>query len=205
VIEQLCLGGRTALLVQPLYDDLPILVTSADIEAVADFHILGWFSGGSIQLYLATIHGVACQAASLEEAGCPKPFIKAHWSKPLSPETPILIPVDYSEKLVDRCDRGVWLIALPLQTAAHPEYLPAILGPDVSGLGEGAPMDDRGIVPLRADFEKLDTLADHCVAEVEFFADMERRTSLGQELVQGILDPLFLKVVEGHQLNCQQR
>lgn len=28
--------------------------------------------------------------------------------------------------------------------------------------------------------------------------DMGRRTSLGQELVQGILDPLFLKVVEGH-------
>jgi len=36
------------------------------------------------------------------------------------------------------------------------------------------------------------------IANIEILADMGRRTSLGQELAQGVLDPLFLKVVEGH-------
>jgi len=59
-------------------------------------------------------------------------------------------------------------------------------------------MDDRGIIPLRADFEKFDTLSGEGVADVEFLADVKWGTPLGQELVQGVLDPFFLKVVEGH-------
>ena len=62
-------------------------------------------------------------------------------------------------------------------------------------------MDDRGIIPLRADFEKLDTLSGEVVADVEFLAGVRWGTPLGQELVQGVLDPFFLKVVEGHRFN----
>ena len=80
----------------------------------------------------------------------------------------------------------------------HPEDLPAILGPDVGGLGKRALMDDRWVVPLRPDFEEFDTLPGQAIAEVEFLADVGRRAPLGQELVQGVLDPFFLKVVEGH-------
>ncbi len=36
------------------------------------------------------------------------------------------------------------------------------------------------------------------IADVEILADVGWRSSFGQELVQSILDPLFLKVVEGH-------
>jgi hypothetical protein len=63
-------------------------------------------------------------------------------------------------------------------------------------------MDDLGMVPLWADFKEFDTLASELVPKVHFFADMRRRSALAQELVQGVLDPLFLKVVEGHRFNC---
>ena len=63
-------------------------------------------------------------------------------------------------------------------------------------------MDDRWVVPLGPDFQEFDTLPGQAIADVEILADVGRRTSLGQELVQGVLDPLFLKVVEGH---SQQR
>ena len=99
-------------------------------------------------------------------------------------------------------DPKICLLYTSLQAGSHPGNLPAILNLDVSGLGERAPMDDRRIVPLRANFEKFDTLAGQTVAEVEFLADVGWRPPLGQEFVQGVLDPLFLKVVEGHRFNC---
>ena len=71
LIEQLCLGSRTALLIQSLYDDLPILLADTELQPVADFHLFSRLDGGAIQLNFATVYGVACQAASLEEAGCP--------------------------------------------------------------------------------------------------------------------------------------
>jgi len=76
-----------------------------------------------------------------------------------TPEAPILIPIDYGQEFIDRGHGRRWLVPLPLQAGSHPEDLPAILSLDVSGLGERAPMDDRRIVPLRTDFEKLDILA----------------------------------------------
>jgi len=77
-----------ALLVQPLNDDFPILFSSADLQAVTKFHVLGRFGGGAVQLNLAAIYCIASQASGLEEAGSPKPFIEAHgpYSQLLSEE-----------------------------------------------------------------------------------------------------------------------
>jgi hypothetical protein len=110
----------------------------------------------------------------------------------------MLIPIDNSKKFIDRGHGGDWFVSLPLQAGAHPEHFPAILGPDVSGLGKRPLMDDRWVVPLGPYFKEFNTLPGQAIADIEIFADMGRRASLGQELVQGVLDPLFLKVVEGH-------
>ena len=58
-------------------------------------------------------------------------------------------------------------------------------------------MDDRGVVPLRADFEEFDTLPGQAIAEVEVLADMGRRAPLGQELVQGVLIRFFSRSLKG--------
>jgi hypothetical protein len=48
---------------------------------------------------------------------------------------------------------------------------------------------------IAAGFQEFNTLLEQAIADIEILADMGRRASLGQELVQGVLDPLFLKVV----------
>jgi len=46
-------------------------------------------------------------------------------------------------------------------------------------------MDNRWVVPLRPDFKEFNTLPGQAIAEVELFADVGLRASLGQKLEVG--------------------
>ena len=78
LVEQLRLGCRAALLIDALHDKLPVLFTSANMESITHLDLLGRFGGSTIQLDLAPVDRIGRQAAGLEEARCPKPFIETH-------------------------------------------------------------------------------------------------------------------------------
>lgn len=58
-------------------------------------------------------------------------------------------------------------------------------------------MDDRGIIPLRADFEKLDTLSGEGVADVEFLADVRGGRRLARNLSRAFSIRFFSRSLKG--------
>jgi hypothetical protein len=82
LVEQLRLGRGATLLIDALHDKLPVLFPGANMELIAHLDLLGRFGGGTIQLDFAPVDRIGRQAAGLEEACCPKPFIEAHSTIP---------------------------------------------------------------------------------------------------------------------------
>jgi len=110
----------------------------------------------------------------------------------------MLVFLNECEKVFDRVDLGVGLVAVPLKVSPLPEDLPISFALVVSRLGDGVLQNLAFVVLLGADFEDLDALPMRPEREIKLGANMHWRAPAFDELGDERLAPLLFEFAERH-------
>lgn len=102
------------------------------------------------------------------------------------------------EKSFQRMDFGVGFVPMPLEVPAHPEDPPSIPRSYKAGLCNRRLHLLRLVLPVRPDFEDLDTLTADAVADVQLVANVLGWAAVFEELRERLLAPLKFKLRESH-------